>query len=335
MSGRALRWMWSLAHRSNVAGGPRLVIVRHHRVYGNGERPLYRLGVSERVLDAQLALLAARGLAPLTVSDGLAWLAGARSGRRVAMTFDDGYRDNVERALPLLERHGARATFYLTAGLIEERRAPWWDRLTWLLEHAAAPNASWEVEGRILALDVRDRAGRARALAALLPLLRVPPDLMERRLHELGGTLRVRDEAPCDLATWDECRAFVECGMELGAHTLSHPFLTTLSAERQQAEITGSVERIAARLAVRPRGLAYPGGDHDAASVAAAARAGLEHAVTTRRGDVTPGAGRYELLRRGLSDGACLGPTGAFSRSLALAELDGAFDRLRGAEAAS
>ena len=139
MSGRALRWMWSLAHRTRAGGSPRLVIVRHHRVYADGERPLYRLGVSERVLDAQLALLAARGLAPLTVSDGLAWLAQARSGRRVAMTFDDGYRDNVERAVPLLERHGARATFYLTAGLIEERRAPWWKSSTRARARAAAP----------------------------------------------------------------------------------------------------------------------------------------------------------------------------------------------------
>jgi hypothetical protein len=58
--------------------------------------------------------------------------------------------------------------------------------------------------------------------------------------------------------------------------------------------------------------------------------------VTTRSGINTPPASRFELMRRGLSDGACLGPHGRFSSHLALAELEGAFDHLRGTrEAAS
>jgi peptidoglycan/xylan/chitin deacetylase (PgdA/CDA1 family) len=249
------------------------------------------------------------------------------------MTFDDGYRDNVTRALPLLERHGAHATFYLTAGLIEERTAPWWDQLAWRIERGEVRHATWEFEGRRIRLELADAAGRARALGALAPLMRVTPELRQRRLESLRDLLHVRTEAPCELATWEEARALG--GMEVGAHTLTHPHLSLLSPERQHAEIAGSVELIERRLGVRARGFAYPGGDYDAASLAIATRLGLEHGVTTRRGDNRPDAPRLELRRRGLSDGACLGPTGAFSRRLTLAELDGAFDRARGVEAAS
>ena len=117
---RWLRWWMSLLPHARPAG-PRLVIVRHHRVYGAGERPLYRLGVGAELFDRQLGLLARLGLTPVTVAEGLAWLRGAREGRRVALSFDDGYRDNVTLALPRLVKAGARATFYLTAGLMERR----------------------------------------------------------------------------------------------------------------------------------------------------------------------------------------------------------------------
>ncbi|MBI1799877.1 MAG: polysaccharide deacetylase family protein [Candidatus Eisenbacteria bacterium] len=332
---RWLRWMLSLVPRREAAG-PRLVVVRHHRIYPDGARPLYRVGVSESVFGAQLDLLVRVGLAPLTVEDGLAWLRGARGGLRVAMSFDDGYADNVRVGLPLLERHRARATFYLTAGLMEERVAPWWDRLAHRVERAGVTTLDWMLEGRHLHAPLGDERSRRAAMVALLPAFRAVPEVQQRRLHELAERLRSQGEPPCELATWDEARALVASAMEVGAHTLSHPHLSRLSPERQEAEIAGSIDRIENRLGTRPRGMAYPGGDYDAASVAACANHGLRYAVTTRRGDVHPGSAPFELPRRALSDGACLDPFGRFSERMTRAEIAGAFDHLRrAAEVAS
>jgi peptidoglycan/xylan/chitin deacetylase (PgdA/CDA1 family) len=325
VSGRALRWFASLLPRAEGGRAASLVIIRHHRVYGRDERPLYRLGVAEDLLRAQLALLARRGMVPVTVSQGLARLAGGEPRRTVALSFDDGYADNARRVLPLLAAAGARATFFLTAGLIEERRAPWWDELAHLLVATRVPRL--EHEGRIL--EWTDEAGRRRALHALLPAFRVPPVEQRALLDSLAGRLGVGGPAPCELATWEECAELRAAGMELGAHTLTHPFLSTLPAAEQEAEIGGSFDLIARRLGERPRGIAYPGGAHDAASVAAARAAGASWAVTTRAGENRAGAPAFELLRRGLSEGACLGPGGRFSARLMLAELDGRFERLR------
>jgi peptidoglycan/xylan/chitin deacetylase (PgdA/CDA1 family) len=336
MSGRTVRWLLALTHRPWVPRDrARLTIVRHHRVYADHERPLYRLGVSESVLEGQLALLARHGLAPLTVAEGLARLAAEPRGRWVAMTFDDGYADNVTRALPALERHGARATFYLTAGLIERREAPWWDRLAHTLESALPVPARVAWDGAAIPLEPGDPAGRVRGLHALLPGLRVAPAEQERRLGALADTLGVMSAPPCELATWSEAARLAEAGMEIGAHTLNHPFLARLNEAEQRREIEGSRDLIAARLGVTPLGLAYPGGDHDAASIRIVTGAGFAHAVTTRPGDAAPGSPMFQLPRRGLSDGACLGPGGRFSSRLARAELDGAFDALRGTEAAA
>ena len=329
MSARALRWLASLLPGPDGGGAASLVIVRHHRVYGPLERPLYRLGVGEEVLRAQLALLARHGLAPVTVSAGLARLAAGEPRRTVAMSFDDGYADNVRRALPLLASCGAQATFFLTAGLIEQRRAPWWDELAHLLTATRVDRL--EQGGRTHGLA--DEAGRRRALGALLPAFRVPPAAHRELLDDLAGRLGVADPAPCELATWEECAELRAAGMEVGAHTLTHPLLSTLSAAEQAAEIGGSFDLVGLRLGVRPRGLAYPGGDHDAASITAAREAGAAWAVTTRAGENLPGAPAFELRRRGLSEGACLGPGGRFSARLTLAELEGRFERLRGRRA--
>jgi len=83
------------------------------------------------------------------------------------------------------------------------------------------------------------------------------------------------------------------------------------------------------RLGVRSQGLAYPGGDYDARTLEVVGRLGLAYAVTTRAGVNFADTPRHELRRRGLTEGACVGPSGRLSRRLTLAELGGAFDRLR------
>ena len=339
MTGRAIRWLLSFAHRSPARNGSapegRLTIVRHHRVYADGERPLYRLGVGESVFTAQLDLLARHGLTPVTVAEGWRRLSSGERGTWVAMSFDDGYADNVWRALTRLQAVGGRATFYLTAGLIEERRAPWWDDLAFALTRARAERRGITLGTTAFDLPLRHDGERLRAHHALSRALRVPPAEREHRLATLRLRLGVSEPAPCELATWDTALALVRSGMEVGAHTMTHPHLTTLDPHDQRLEIEESIELIERRLGVRATGLAYPGGDHGPATVEAARACGLEYAVTTRAGENRAGAAPYELRRRGLSEGACLGPTGRFSRRLALAELDGAFDRLRSVEVAS
>ncbi|MCC6651233.1 MAG: polysaccharide deacetylase family protein [Candidatus Eisenbacteria bacterium] len=330
MSGALVRWALSL-----VAGGgdpksgpPRLTIVRHHRVYADGERALYHLGVSESMLTGQLAACARAGLTPVSVAEALARLDKGTPGHVVAFSFDDGYADNITRALPILERAGARATFYLTAGLMEERRAPWWDELAHALERATKPQATLAFGGAGVTVDCSGDAGRAAALRSLLPLLRVLPAEQSARLAQLREALGVEGRAPCELADWTLARKLVISGMEVGAHTLTHPFLTLLSPDSQRREMADSGALIREKLGAGTPGVAYPNGDHDAHTVAAARSAGFAYAVITRSGDVNAGSARWELARRPLTEGACTGPFG-FSARMTMAEVHGAFDHLR------
>ncbi len=331
MSGRALRWLLSQAAAGvRPQAGARLTIVRHHRVYADGERRLYHLGVSETILARQLEACARARLLPVTVREGCDWLRLGEPGRRIAFSFDDGYADNVTRALPILERFGARATFYLTAGLMETRRAPWWDELAHALENAVVAAAAVTLGGFELALECSTAAGRAVALRTLLPLLRVPPAEQRARLDTLRDALGVTAPPPCEFAQWTAARALVEAGMEAGAHTMTHPFLSLLPPAEQLQELAASATLIRDRLGATVTGVAYPNGDHDAHTIDAARAAGFAYAVSTRAGDCVPGAPRWSLPRRALPEGACTGPGGRFSEHMMVAELNGAFDWLRG-----
>ncbi len=332
MNGRAVRWMLSLMRPPRTtrgASGPRLTIIRHHRIYADNEHPLYRLGISESVFTAQLEVLRREGLTPLTVAEGLARLTQGQPGQWVAMSFDDGYADNVWRASPRLQAVGGKGTFYLTAGLMEERRAPWWDEVGNVLEQTCEQRLDLDLGEGPLDLPLRSVEERRVALGVLTAQLRVPPAERDHRLAQLRMRLGVPLPAECELAEWEAAQTLVRAGMEIGAHTMTHPHLTTVPAETQAREIGDSVELIEQRLGVRPTGFAYPGGDYNELTLEVMRRSGLAYAVTTRAGVNLTATTPFELLRRGLSEGACLGPAGRLSRRLTLAEIDGAFDRLR------
>src|SRR4030095_9476171 len=106
-----------------------------------------------------------------------------------------------------------------------------------------------------------------------------------------------------ELATWTQAAQLATAGMEVGAHTLSHPFLDRLASAEQIREIAGSVQLIAERLGVRVEGLAYPGGAFNPDSVGAAQGCGLRYAVTTLAGDNGPRSLRFELQRGGVGAG--------------------------------
>ncbi len=329
MTGRVLRWAWALARSGSRHDGAApecvLTVVRHHRVYGDGEDPLYRLGVNERLFAEQLHWLSRQGRV-VTMRQGLERLEAREPGAWVAITFDDGYRDNVTRALPLLERAGMRATFYLTAGAIEERATLWWDELAWALERTSRSSFEWR--GRKLGCAGREE--KRRTLQRLLPAFRAPRQERLAALRELRHRLGVSALEGCDLMDWEEARTLARAGMELGAHSLSHPALSLLGRDEQRHEAEGSRRLIEERAQVTVDSFAYPGGDFSELTLQVVRDAGFRSAVTTMSGSNAAGFDPFRLRRRSLSEGACLDPAGRFSAVLARAELEGAFDGWRG-----
>jgi len=276
--------------------GGRLLVLGYHNVAPTWRWP----ATCPRGFARQMSVLAR--VANVVPLDGaLADLAARRPlpPRAVAVTFDDGYRDNLTHAVPVLRRLGLPATVFLVPRFLSHQMDAWWERLSWALRCTRAPSV--ELDGARLPLGDADDRGRALHLIEA-SLKRDDLATRHERLDRLVHTLEPDGELhPGDLfVDWDEARDLVRAGVAIGSHTMAHAILARETATAQQADLRESHELLERELAVRIGTLAYPNGqagDYDEITVGAVRAAGYSHAVTTRGRVTDAHTPPYEIAR--------------------------------------
>jgi peptidoglycan/xylan/chitin deacetylase (PgdA/CDA1 family) len=215
-----------------------------------------------------------------------------RRRRRAALTFDDGLRNNVTVAYPILRSLGLQATFFVCPGLI--------DRGAWLWNHEArqrlrslSPEALEELATALAA------PGEIEAIVDWMKTLK----LAERRRIEdaiRAATPRFEPRADqreeFDLASWDELRHLDPRVVHIGSHTLTHPILTSLSTDEMEAEVSGSRATLEAELGRPVADFCYPNGNLDA-TVVDRARRHYARAVQADGGSLRGDDDPYRLPR--------------------------------------
>ena len=247
------------------------------------------LSISPDFLDATLAELAAAGFEIVGLDALPERLANPRATPFAVLTFDDGYRDNVAHAAPVLRRHGAPWTLFVTADFADGRGRLWWvelERAVARLDRVRIPVGPGSLD-----LPARTPQEKARAFEALYRSLRAGPEA--RLLATIAALCREAGLAPGAAAAelcldWDGLRALAQDpAVTFGAHTLSHPMLAKHDAGTAAREIAEGRARLEAELGRPVRHLSYPVGDPGSAGpreFALARELGFATAVTTRPG---------------------------------------------------
>ena len=175
------------------------------------------------------------------------------------LTFDDGYRDNVELALPILRRYGLVGTFFVATAFLGNGRM-WNDDIVEAVRRLGSGRAEWGGFG-LGSHALTTAADRLRCLNTVLPTLKYYPHRERERLaRAIARQSGVTDQLTLMMAP-EHINILVARGMDIGAHSHTHPILSQLTVEEVRDELArgrAELEQITGR-AVRV--LAYPNGD--------------------------------------------------------------------------
>lgn len=272
-----------------------VLVLTYHRI-GTPQEGVYDPSLwsaTQEQLDVQSRYLARH--ADVVSGDDLPAALARRHGRRVALTFDDGYRDNHELAFPVLRAHGLPATFFVATGFLDRPRVAWWDEISWMVRTSPRDGigaGEWLPAGVSFGDD--DRTAPAQLLVRRYWSLpdKSTHDYLEWLARECQTGRADPEAAASTWMTWPMVRELRAGGMTVGAHTVDHPVLARLSAAGQAREVGGSVARLREQLGEPVSLFAYPvgaRGTYDDTTRACLREAGIKHAFTFWGGHRRPG----------------------------------------------
>ncbi|OFJ46434.1 polysaccharide deacetylase [Janthinobacterium lividum] len=274
-----------------------LSILIYHRVLARPD-PLFPGAVDARLFERQLRLLQ-RFYTPLPLAVAVQRLQdGSLPPRAACITFDDGYADNAQVALPMLQRLGLHATFFIATGYLDGGQM-WNDTVIEAVRHVTRPVLDLREIG-LDCLPVASLAQRQAAIATLLGQLKYLPfgrrQQLAMQIRRQAGT----GSAPPAMLSTAQLRQLHAAGMGLGAHTASHPILSTLPERAARLDIANGKRQLERLIQAPVTLFAYPNGkagrDYGAKHVAMLDSLGFQAAVATDWGVARPGAG-LDLLQ--------------------------------------
>jgi len=276
----------------------RLSILMYHRVLREPD-PLMHTEMHATYFDAQIHALT-QYFRCLPLAEAIRRLReGTLPSRAACITFDDGYRDNVDVALPILRKHGVPAIFFIATGYLNGGRM---FNDTVIEAIRRAPSTALDLSNlgasRVPLTNVEERR------AAIWECLRVAKYMspQERTSFVTEIARQAGAQLPDDLMMDSRhLSVLIDAGMEIGAHTISHPILNTVTDAEARQEIVDSKARLESLTGREIALFAYPNGipgrDYNSAHVSMVREAGFRAAVSTSWGVSTRSTDCFQLPR--------------------------------------
>lgn len=244
--------------------GQAAVVLRYHSIQDRPEQYDNTIGCDSihatSVFERHVELIARRFNA-VSLDDISCFLRGEKSlpPRAVAISFDDGYKDNLRFAAPILNRFGIPGTFYLLVDSVDRSRAPWYC----VLRHAfaTAGNSKWKDPATAVIHELKDARSRHVAVSGASDICaKLGSTLRERWIED---AVRSLDPAPFPnesdlMMSWDDARSLAKSGHIIGSHTMTHPNVAHVSAADARFELTESKLKLEKELGQPVKHFSYP-----------------------------------------------------------------------------
>jgi peptidoglycan/xylan/chitin deacetylase (PgdA/CDA1 family) len=309
-----------LLERALTTRPPALVVLTYHRIAERGTDPFYDpvISAAPQTFRAQLEWLRKRmRILTLLELDERVRLGPPWKEPAAFVTFDDGYRDNFDEAVPILRELGVPATFFIPTEFLESPKLPWWDHVAYVIKQTARrqlrlKRSPGDLDSP-LAVEL-DGNSRDSAIAAVIRAI------LDERVADLPWFLEhLATEAEVNVETeslgrdlfmgWAEVRHLTDSDgrLTVGSHAHSHQNLSKLDPESQARELGLSKQILGERLGREIAAIAYPfgwPGTYTHATKTAAQEAGYRLAFASTTGVNYPGVlDPFEINRIGVGSG--------------------------------
>jgi peptidoglycan/xylan/chitin deacetylase (PgdA/CDA1 family) len=328
-----------LLERVAAATRPALVVLTYHRIAEPGTDSFYDpvISATPDSFCAQIEWLR-RSLRILTLPELIAQLEPGSPWHEPAalLTFDDGYRDNFEVAVPILRERAIPATFFLPTAFLDTPRLPWWDQVAYVIKRTRMRRLVLKRSPHGGSPPLEIDLGTLPRSAAVTTIIRA---FLDRTISDEPWfllQLAAQAEIAIDseslaralFVNWDQVRQTItlDSTLTIGSHGHSHERLAALDKDSQHHELFESKRILESRLGHVVAALAYPygwQGTYNTETKTLAARAGYRLAFTSSEGVNRPDSlDPYEVRRLGVGSGdtaallrARTALCGAFGRS--------------------
>jgi peptidoglycan/xylan/chitin deacetylase (PgdA/CDA1 family) len=289
------------------------IILMYHRVFEFAEpkKFLYQAGmfVTEKSFEKQIGFLKNRF--ELVFLDELVQRIAKREdiGRLCAITFDDGWRDNYTVALPILKKHQAPATIFLTTNFVGTDKVFWPDEFCYCLDQALegeifSTNSNSTLKPLVDRIHEFRKCRRETLVEKAINVMKsFSPDEREKILEYFRSEIMRNRRLPAQIMSWEEAKEMQATGLvRFGAHSANHEILDQVSLSTARHEVTKSRDEIQKHLCRDVNLFAYPNGNFNSDIQQVVKDNGFIGAVTTRKGFVRRDTPLMEIPRIGIHE---------------------------------
>lgn len=278
----------------------KILILTYHRFSAEADE----FSVSAAQLEAHLKYLKERHHI-VSLDDAVSSINGTYRlpSNPVVITIDDGYFDAYEIAYPLLQKHSVPATLFAITDFLDGKCWLWTDLMRHVLINTSENKIDADFgQGRTMSARFETRSERIRVAGQINEhLKKLDEETKSLRINEIAISMGVElPSVPTTEfrpVTWDQALEMDRNGVRIESHTISHPILTNVDAERLSRELIGSKSVLNEKLGREVRQFCYPNGSFDESVRKAVVDAGYQAAVTTNYGFCGPESEPFTLKR--------------------------------------
>ncbi|MDI6645197.1 MAG: polysaccharide deacetylase family protein [Methanobacteriaceae archaeon] len=275
-----------------------VIILTYHRTGPMTDKWILNPLIHQEIFEKQMKYLI-KNFNIISLNDLTEMIANGKIPEKaVAITFDDGYKDNYEYAFPILKKYDIPATIFLSTGPIEQKKLFWSDEVSYVLLNTELKSIDIEDIGTYQLNSDEDKIKASISVVEKLKKMENnKKEFIIKDLINLTGVNIPSRLGKQNILSWNEIKKMNRNGIDFGAHTVNHPILTNIPLDEAKMEIMNSKNRIEEILNTEVKSFAYPNGDFNEEILSLVRDSGFNSSVTTISGLVNAVNDLYQLNR--------------------------------------